>query len=157
MSGLSTYEKFFGVGPLGALISFALLVLARMIDRHIGHTGLMSHPAPLRYIAVVLCALGLFLHFWTMFTLRNWWRKDGLCTHGPFKYLRHPMYAAWVTFISLGLSLALNSWIFLFWSMILHPIWHLLVTKEEKIMEQAFGDQYRNYCLRKGRFIPRFF
>jgi protein-S-isoprenylcysteine O-methyltransferase Ste14 len=156
MSRLNAYEKYFGVGPFGALISFLLLALAWLVDWRIGYPKIMHNPLPLRYIALVLFVSGLYLHFWTMFTLRNWWKEGRLCTKGPFKYLRHPMYAAWITFITLGLALALNSWVILLWSIILHPIWHHLVIKEEKMAEYVFGDQYRNYFSRRGRFIPRF-
>lgn len=156
MPGLNTYEKLFGVGLFGALISFLLLASALVVDWRIGYPKLMNNAVPLRYIASALFILGLSLHFWTMFTLRNWWKKGRLCTQGPFKYLRHPMYAAWITFITLGLALTLNSWVILLWSVILHPIWHLLVVKEEKMAEDVFGDQYRKYFSQRGRFIPRF-
>ena len=65
------------------------------------------------------------------------------------------MYAAWITFVALGLVLALNSWIFLVWAVVLHPIWHWLVRKEEAMMVDRFGDDYRRYASQAGRFIPR--
>ena len=150
-------EKIFGIGPLGALLSSMLLALFWCVDHIIGNPSIMAHPAPLKYTAAVLIAIGLGLHFWTLFTLRNWWMNDRLLTSGPFKYFRHPMYAAWITFISSGIGLFLNSWILLLWVAALHPIWHLLITKEEKMMAENFGDEYREYAARTGRFFPRVF
>jgi len=150
-------EKLFGIGPLGALLSSILLAIFWWVDHILGHAPIMAHPAPLRYGAVMLLAIGLGLHFWTLFTLRNWWMDDRLCIAGPFKYFRHPMYAAWITFISAGIALFLNSWILLLWVAALHPIWHLLITKEEKMLAENFGDEYREYAARTGRFFPRVF
>ena len=136
---LNTYEKFFGSGPLGALISLLMLCLTWPADRWLDHPEILMNPTPLRYAAGVLFILGIGLHFWTMSTLKNWWKEGRLCTKGPYKYLRHPMYAAWISFISPGLALAMNSWVVLLWSFLLHPVWHILVSKEEKIVEDVFG------------------
>ena len=151
-----TYKKLFGVGPLGALITLLLFLLAWWVDRAVGHVIIAESPFVLRCVGVLLIGFGLFLHMWTFFTLKNWWQKDQLCIGGPFRYFRHPMYAAWVSFISMGVALMLNSWAYVFWSVALHPIWHLLARREEKIVVDAFGDQYRRYAATTGRFLPRF-
>ena len=151
---LSRFEKLFGVGPIGALISLVLLAAAAWVDRLLGHPTLLMHAAPMKIVGLGLVVAGLCLHFLALWTLRNWWLKDQLCTTGPFKWFRHPVYAAWITFVSLGLALFLNSWVFLFWALLLQPIWHQLVIREEKMMLEIFQDEYREYASRTGRFIP---
>ena len=148
-------KKIFGVGPKGAFISLLLLAIAGWVDYLWGHPVLLRDATPLRVSGVVLVVIGLGLHFWSFRTLQNWWANDRLCTFGPFAYFRHPMYAAWITFIFLGVALYLNSWIFLFWIVLLHPIWHRLVAKEEKMMLETFGDEYRAYAAQTGRFFFR--
>ena len=81
--------------------------------------------------------------------------NNRLCTQGPFKLFPHPMYAAWITSICSGVILYLNSWVLLFWPVLLHPIWHSLVSKEEITMLENSGDEYREYAIRTGRFVPR--
>jgi protein-S-isoprenylcysteine O-methyltransferase Ste14 len=148
-------DKLFGVGPKGALISLALFVASAWIDRLARHPPIIPSASILKDAGATLIILGLGLHFWALSTLRNWWKRDRLCTGGPFKWFRHPMYAAWITFVALGLVLVLNSWILLAWAAVLHPIWHRLVRKEEAMMVDRFGDDYRRYASRTGRFIPR--
>jgi protein-S-isoprenylcysteine O-methyltransferase Ste14 len=148
-------QQLFGVGPMGAVISFVLLVVAVWVDHLLGHPTILTNPAPLKIIGAVVVVIGLGLHFWSMWTLRNWWGKDELCIHGPFKWFRHPMYAAWITFVLPGMALYLNSWIILFFVILLHPIWHMLVIREEKMMFEKFHDEYRAYAARTGRFFPR--
>ena len=148
-------QKLFGVGPTGAGISCVLLAFLAWIDYLVGHPAVMGNAIPMKTAGSLLVVIGLGLHFWTFFTLRNWWKNNRLCTQGPFKFFRHPMYAAWITFICSGVILYLNSWILLFLPLLLHPIWHRLVKKEEKVMLENFGNEYLEYAEQTGRFIPR--
>jgi len=148
-------RKIFGVGPRGAAVSLLLLALSAGVDRWLGHPVLANRAAFLRAIGLALVLLGLGLHGWAFSTLRHWWKEDRLCTGGPFRYFRHPMYAAWITFVSFGAALCLNSWVYVGWVFLLHPIWHRLVKQEETAMRERFGEVYGNYAWRTGRFLPR--
>lgn len=150
-------HKIFGIGPLGALLSLLLLALFAGIDRWTGHPHLMRDRALLQALGATAIGLGLGLHGWSFATLRRWWLEDQLCTQGPFQFFRHPMYAAWISFICPGVALCLNSWVYLVWALVLHPLWHNLVGREEKTMEAVFGNEYRDYASRTGRFILRLF
>jgi len=148
-------NKLFGIGPMGMAISLVMLAIAFWVDRVLGHSAILTNPIPLKVVGVVLAIIGLGLYFWSFWTLRNWWTKDELCTLGPFKWFRHPMYAAWITFIIPAVALYLNSWIALLFAVLIHPIWHQLVTQEEKMMFEIFQEKYRSYATRTGRFFPR--
>jgi protein-S-isoprenylcysteine O-methyltransferase Ste14 len=52
-------------------------------------------------------------------------------------------------------ALYFNSWIVLFFVVLLHPIWHRLVSREEKMMLEKFQDKYSEYAAQTGRFFPR--
>jgi len=155
MKTLPKMAKIFGVGPLGAVSSLLLLALFAGLDRWAGHPVLLDDAAFLKVIGAALVALGLAWHCWSLVTLRSWWFEDELCTRGPFRLVRHPMYAAWITFVSPGIALVLNSWVDLVWVGMRHPMWHTLVAQEEKMMHAAFGETYANYARRTGRFVPR--
>ena len=148
-------KKLFGVGPIGAAISLVLLAIAVRVDRLLGHSTILTNPVLIKVVAGGLAVIGLGLLFWSSWTLRNWWSKDELCTMGPFKWLRHPMYAAWITFILPSVALYLNSWIILLFVVQLHPIWHKLVISEEKTISEKFQNKYSVYAARTGRFFPR--
>jgi len=139
----------------GALISLMLLLSTFIIDRELDGLIIMSHAILIKFVGVVFIIIGTALHLWTAWTLRNWWIKDKLCIGGPFRYFRHPMYAAWITFISFGAAFFLNSWVYIVWAILLHPVWHRLVTKEEQMMVELFTDDYIEYTEYVGRFIPR--
>lgn len=153
--GTKKLSKIFGVGPLGAFMSLLFLGLVVVAERELGRVPILDSPSPLRYIAVALFVLGAGVHVWTMLTLRNWWQNDALCTDGPFRYVRHPMYAGWISLVGLGLAFFMNSWPVLLLVVLLHPLWHLLVRREERTMEKHFGTEYLSYCRKTPRFIPR--
>ena len=148
-------EKIFGTGPIGLILSIALLPFFWWLNQILGHPSVLDRPAPLRYVSALLILTGGGLYLWSFITLRNWWMNDRLCTSGPFRWFRHPMYAAWITFIAPGIALFLNSWVLLLWVAILHPLWHILVMREEKMMRESFGKDYGEYAARTGRFFPR--
>jgi protein-S-isoprenylcysteine O-methyltransferase Ste14 len=81
-------------------------------------------------------------------------QEHKLITTGPYRYVRHPLYTALFGF---GLSLALLSanWIFVgFFILSLFGL-GIRVPKEEKMLIEQFGDEYRNYMERTGRYGPR--
>jgi len=152
---ISRRQKLFGVGPMGMVISLVVLTIAAWVDRLVGHLAILANPASIKVVGGCIAVIGMGLLFWSYWTLRNWWAKDKLCTMGPFKWFRHPLYAAWITFLFPAAALYLNSWIILFFAVLIHPIWHRLVLREEKMMVEKFQNEYRAYASRTGRFFPR--
>ncbi|MFP4532022.1 MAG: methyltransferase family protein [Desulfobacterales bacterium] len=157
VSGQNKLKKVFGIGPTGAAISLLLLAIFVWADSMMGIpiVEVEGYQGLIKVIGIVMIILGVLLHFWSFSTLRSWWENNKICTRGPFKHFRHPMYAAWITFICPGIALYLNSWFYLFWLVLLHLLWHKLVKKEEIIMTNEFGDTYKNYARRTGRFFPK--
>jgi len=153
--GRQMLQKVFGVGPIGAAISVILLMVAIRADRALGHPQICRYQRLMEILGVLFICAGLSLLFWAIHTLRNWWVDSRLCATGPFRWFRHPTYAAWITFIALGAALWLNALVLLLWVVSLHPVWHWLVRREEKVMAEHFGDEYRRYAERTGRFLPR--
>jgi protein-S-isoprenylcysteine O-methyltransferase Ste14 len=146
--------KIFGVGLKGGVISLALLLLFIFVNKMMGSPTIMAHSLFIKVAGSILIIVGIALHLWTAWTLRNWWVNDQLCIVGPFSYFRHPMYAAWITFISFGTAFLLNSWTYVLWAILLHPIWHRLVIKEETMMFEIFKNEYSAYTKHVRRFIP---
>lgn len=112
---------------------------------------------PLGWSAVVL---GLALFAWTMWTfvrhrttVNPYAGASALCTSGPFRFSRNPIYLGdW--FILLGVSLLLGT----VWPLLFAPlIWAMLrfgvIRHEEAHLEAKFGADYRAYKTRVRRWI----
>ena len=120
-------------------------------------------PVWVRWVGVVLGLAGCAILIWTHRILgENFFggmkiRKDHrLITEGPYRWVRHPMYTA---FILLGFAwfiLSENWFIAAFWlaSAILVIVTRL--NKEEDMLLSQFGEAYREYAQETGRVFPRF-
>jgi protein-S-isoprenylcysteine O-methyltransferase Ste14 len=74
-------------------------------------------------------------------------------TSGPFRFSRNPLYVA-LTLFYLGLTLALNTW----WGIVvLVPLLIIMhygvVLREERYLEQKFGEEYRQYQSSVRRYL----
>jgi protein-S-isoprenylcysteine O-methyltransferase Ste14 len=83
-------------------------------------------------------------------------KEHALVTDGIYRSIRHPMYGShWLW--ALAQAMLLQNWIA--GLSMLVAIWSLYsnrVTREEFMMCDRFGDEYRDYMGRTGRFLPRF-
>ena len=79
-----------------------------------------------------------------------------LITSGVYRYVRHPMYAAFLLW-GLAQPLLLHNWI-AGWSHLVAflPLYILRVPREEQMMREQFGEAYQAYMAETGRVIPRF-
>jgi protein-S-isoprenylcysteine O-methyltransferase Ste14 len=157
IAGINSYKRIFGIGPLAFLISVFLLGLLWLLDRIFGHVPILSQPKPFRILGLIFIGIWICWHSWAIKTIKKWWHRGCLCTSGPFRFVRHPMYAGTIFIADIGLVLILNSWILLLWPIILYPIWSILVRKEERMMESVFGEAYKTYASHTGQFLPRLF
>ena len=154
---ISRYQKLFGVGPLGLLISLAALGVLLLLDVNVHHAKISSQPGIIRTIGLVLILIWICWHSWCMRTISRWWRHDQLCMTGPYRFVRHPIYAGGIFLGAIGIGLLFNSWIVLLLPALMYPTYSILVRKEEMMMIAVFGEEYRRYASRTGRLFPRRF
>ena len=77
-------------------------------------------------------------------------RPETLCTHGIYRFIRHPAYTGTLIVLA-GLYLLSPMLAFMYFSFMFFLSRALA---EEQILEQSF-DQYKNYKEKTGRFLPR--
>lgn len=114
-----------------------------------------------RWSGVAVSAAGLVLLHWShlalgrFFSLNLSFRDDHqLITSGPYRAIRHPVYAALILFFfgaavtsANGVIIILASWFIV--------LFLLRIKREEQLLEQQFGDAYRSYKVTTGRLLPR--
>ncbi len=75
---------------------------------------------------------------------------------GPYRFVRNPMYTGvLMVSMSLGLGLALGTWLLPLVGMVVFTLFALRTRTEEKYLIERFGNQYRDYMARVGRFFPK--
>ncbi|MGD9328924.1 MAG: protein-S-isoprenylcysteine O-methyltransferase [Cyclobacteriaceae bacterium] len=79
-----------------------------------------------------------------------------LITTGIYKYLRHPMYAAHLVW-AIGQILILHNWIAGYSFIVtMLPFYFYRSRKEEEMLIEEFGDDYRDYKQKTGALFPKF-
>lgn len=149
------FRKTFGSGPVGVMVSLILLFIAFLVNGQFSVPPISDNQALLDIIFIASIVLTLVLIAWSIRSLPAADRGNRLVTSGAFRYVRHPLYAAFLSVFNFGLAIWLNSYVYLAWALLLHPVWQFLVRDEERMMVATFGDAYREYQKRTGRFFPR--
>jgi len=81
-------------------------------------------------------------------------KEHTLVTSGPYRWIRHPFYLS-AALAVLGNSFAAANWFLLLTGCVLVVLLMIRARKEEKNLIARFGDDYRHYMQRTGRFVPR--
>ena len=77
-----------------------------------------------------------------------------LVTWGPYCYVRHPSYLGYfLMFVGFFL---LWPGVFTFFPLLAIPGYYRVTFEEERLLALHFGEKYREYQQRTGRFVPRF-
>jgi protein-S-isoprenylcysteine O-methyltransferase Ste14 len=123
----------------------------------------LSFPLPgwLRWIGFALGISSLTMVAWSQAELGRHWSaqlqlREGheLVISGPYQWIRHPLYTAGLGYVA-GLALVSASWPFIGLAFLVAVGLLVRVPKEEAMLIEKFGDEYRNYIRRTGRFLPR--
>jgi protein-S-isoprenylcysteine O-methyltransferase Ste14 len=122
----------------------------------------LSFPVWLRWVGIVLALAGFALLQWAQVTLGNSWsdtprmmKEQTLITSGPYQFIRHPIYTAFVLILGSALLISANWLIGLAWLGMTVLEVASRVGFEESLMLEYFGDQYREYMKKTGRLLPR--
>ncbi len=80
--------------------------------------------------------------------------KHTLITRGPYRWVRHPFYVALALGVTANAVVTAN-WFFALMGAVSIVLFAIRTRTEEEKLVERFGDAYRNYMQRTGRFIPR--
>ena len=100
---------------------------------------------------LALMAVGVGLLLWTTRTLLRsgvnprFKPVGSMVTSGPFVFARNPMYISFAL-VYLGIAFAANAlWPILFLPPVIAILHYGVIRREEKYLEERFGDEYRKY------------
>lgn len=122
----------------------------------------MPFPVWLRWFGVCLGFLSIPFLAWVHYVLDRSWSvtlklqaNHKLVTSGPYKRIRHPMYTVLIVYM---LSWVLVSANLLFLVYYVFSVFLIMarIPKEERMMLEKFGEEYRIYMKRTGRLLPYF-
>jgi protein-S-isoprenylcysteine O-methyltransferase Ste14 len=122
-----------------------------------------STPLPewLRWMGAALAPLGAGLLVWTFRTLGPnltdtvvTRRSHTLVTRGPYRFVRHPFYDSAAVLVA-ATSMMMANWFMLVAGALVCLLLAVRSRIEEDQLFARFGEPYRAYRTRTGRFLPR--
>lgn len=146
---------FFGVGPqIGIVLIpwWAITILLSSISNWFTFTSEKS--TDLVIGGVFLLLFGLIFYFYSVRLLLAGLKEGKLVTRGTFYLCQNPLYISFVLFFIPATALLLNSWLVLTSSLIGFVLVKVYVSREYRVLEQTFGDEYRRYIAWTPEYFP---
>ncbi|AKH96962.1 methyltransferase family protein [Halanaeroarchaeum sulfurireducens] len=92
---------------------------------------------------------------WTSFRrLDTARRREELCTHGPYRFVRHPLYATWIWVLLPSGALLLGLPLLVTASPVMYLATRRAVTAEEATLRDEFGAEYEAYREATNALVP---
>ncbi|MCL4869920.1 MAG: isoprenylcysteine carboxylmethyltransferase family protein [Anaerolineae bacterium] len=138
-----------------------VVILAYLINPTWVQWAQMPLPIWVRSLGAGLVGLAIPLVYWVFVSLglnisptQSTRLGATLVTHGPYRWVRHPLYSVGCM-AYLGLTLLTALWPILVGLIpaLVFIIWR--TPKEEARLIETFGEAYRTYMVRTGRYVPR--
>ncbi|MBV9248635.1 MAG: isoprenylcysteine carboxylmethyltransferase family protein [Acetobacteraceae bacterium] len=118
-------------------------------------------PAGARWMGVIGFAGAVAWLIWMFHTLgRNLTdtvvtrREAYLVDYGPYRFVRNPMYTG-ILMVGMSLGFALGTWLLPLSASLMFALLAVRTRTEERYLIERFGDRYRCYMERVGRFVPK--
>ena len=145
--------------PLG--LTYWVGMIAYMVNPSSMTWSSMPIPAWARWMGAALAPLGAGLLVWTFRTLGPnltdtvvTRRSHTLVTRGPYRFIRHPFYDSAAVLV-VATSLMMANWFVLLTGALVFVLLAVRSRTEEDQLLARFGDSYRAFRSRTGRFLPR--
>jgi protein-S-isoprenylcysteine O-methyltransferase Ste14 len=150
-----------GTVALIALLNFGA-IFAYLVNPSLLRWSAFEASEMFRGIGIVLSCFGMAGEFWSALALGASYSpmlriadEHAVVTAGPYRWIRHPLYAFWLP-VTVGWGAAASNWfIIVSGTALIFVLAVIRVPREEAMMLQAFGESYRRYMTCTGRFIPR--
>jgi protein-S-isoprenylcysteine O-methyltransferase Ste14 len=138
-----------------------ITTLAYLLNPALVRWAAMPLPDSLRWAGAFTGGLGVLLAFWTLTNLgKNLTdtvvvRKAAtLVTHGPYRWVRHPFYVT-AGLLMISVTLLAANWLIGLSGLLAMSLLVVRTDKEEQMLIERFGQEYQDYMVTTGRFIPR--
>ncbi|HET7010348.1 MAG TPA: isoprenylcysteine carboxylmethyltransferase family protein [Anaerolineales bacterium] len=147
---------------IAVAIPMMIVLAAYMIQPDFLEWAAIGLPSSIRWAGAAMMGVSFGLLIWVQQalganfnTILGVRERGHLVTHGPYRWVRHPMYTVLFLFLTGILLLTANHFVggFLLAGFLVTIATR--VDKEEAVLEEEYGEAYRSYKARTGRFVPR--
>lgn len=142
------------------LLHVAGLAAGWFLERRVRALPLLGDPDLVSAFGMLLVALGLALTAWGMLTFRAAHTAiipmrgaSRLVDHGPYRYTRNPMYTGFTLMYVGAAAMMYSAWPLLALPIVVGLLIRLVIEREERYLQDAFGADYSGYRARVRRWL----
>jgi protein-S-isoprenylcysteine O-methyltransferase Ste14 len=142
--------------------AYEIVAYAWPLGFHIGPVvvgRIVAHGLATKTLGAVVVCIGVLLYAIALHHLGASWRlgldrtaPGPLVTAGIYGWTRHPIYLGF-DLMFVGTFLVLGRLIFLLLALVMALLLHAVMRREERFLSQLYGDAYRDYSRRVGRYF----
>jgi protein-S-isoprenylcysteine O-methyltransferase Ste14 len=150
--------------PIRVLVASSVLgIAAYLADPRWMSWSSVALPPALRWLGLPLGLGAVALAEWVFRSLGRGFSmsiairdRQTLVRHGPYRWVRHPLYTAFLL-IWISWSLISANWFIAATGVAGYAVGMIVRTpREEALLIEAFGQEYAEYKRRTGCYLPRF-
>lgn len=152
-------DYILNIAIISAGISSIVFILQKTLPSFEIYTLSISNSIELEIVGTILMGIGLIFSTIASLNLGCSWRvgvnnseKTELITNGMYKFSRNP-YFLFYDIVLIGLSLSSQSILVIVFSITTIIMFHILILKEEKYLENVHNEDYRKYRKQTRRYI----
>lgn len=142
------------------LIYVTALVIGWILERRVRALPLRGDPDLVSTLGLLLVALGLALTAWGLLTFRAartaiipMRGASRLVDHGPYRFTRNPMYTGFTLMYLGAAAIMYSAWPLLALPIVVALLVRLVIEREERYLQDAFGSDYADYRARVRRWL----
>jgi protein-S-isoprenylcysteine O-methyltransferase Ste14 len=102
--------------------------------------------AALTAISWLILVPGLAVWMWSVVLILNRVPKGKLITHGPYAWVKHPLYTGVAWLVLPWVGFLFNTWLGALLGLVLYVGSRLFSPAEEMALSRAFGAAWEDYC-----------
>ena len=106
-------------------------------------------------LGILLIVIGLIIFLIPALTIDKYLHEGRLYKKGMYAYLRHPIYASWISFIVPGIVILRGSPLGITIPIFMYLVFRALIPIEEKYLIGKFGHEYIEYKSKVWAVFPK--
>ena len=144
-------------GDSGQLILLVLFLLIWVVDSFLLKISTFLSDDISVLIRLIILSLALIAAVYLIrsghVVVKHEQRPPTVVSTGAFRYVRHPLYLGSILFY-LGLTVSTASLFSLVLVVVIFIFYNHIAGYEEKMLEDRFHEEYRNYKKKTGKWVP---
>ena len=154
MKNKTAIKNILGCLPKALLWNFVIGATALLLGIILGGPKIYISLFTAIFVFCLMLIPYLAITWWSVSALAKKRSSNILVTEGPYRFTRHPMYAAIIFILNPALGILFRSWLLLLVCVLIYFSWRKSVYEEEAALTEEFGADYLEYQKTVWRFFP---